>query len=155
MGDPRTAEIFQDFAKIFLRDRPQNHGVRKSALPSQVSGDSAEFRQVGRNFPESRPFAAEPGEWRIREPPKISRAAGDISTQSTPSNGTSQSVTSVQSVEYYLRHINDRRDVTWGRQPMFPSLVLLSFHFLLYVLRKYARFHYAIRPKRRVFSPAR
>ena len=73
MADPRTAEIFKDFAKIFLRDRPQNRGARNSTLSAQLSGDFAEFRQIGRNFPESRPFTAEPAEWRILEPPKFPR----------------------------------------------------------------------------------
>ena len=48
----------------------------------QVSGDCAEFRKIGRNFPESRPFAAETTGWRIREPPEFDGAPKDISTQS-------------------------------------------------------------------------
>ena len=51
-----------------LRSRPQIHGVRNSSLSTQVSGDFAEFRQIRRDFHESRPFTAEPAGRRVREP---------------------------------------------------------------------------------------
>ena len=73
MADPRTAEISHDCLQILLLNRPQNHGVENSTLAAQISGDFAEFRQIGRNFPESIPFAAEPTGWRIREPPQFPR----------------------------------------------------------------------------------
>ena len=74
MAGPRPAGIFQDFLEIFLHGRPQNHGVPNSTLSAQVSGDFSEFRQVGRNSPEPRPFTAEPAGWRIRGPPEFPRA---------------------------------------------------------------------------------
>ena len=43
--------------------------MRNSVLPSRIRGDFAEFYQIGRNFPESRPFTAEPAWWGAREPP--------------------------------------------------------------------------------------
>ena len=56
-----------------LHNRPQIHGVWNSATPAQVSGDFAEFRQIWRNFPESRLFTAELAGWRAREPPEFVR----------------------------------------------------------------------------------
>ena len=73
MAGPRTAGIFQDSMQIFLRNRPQIHGVRNPTLPTQVSGDFAEFRQIWRNLPESRSFTAEPAGQRVREQPKFFR----------------------------------------------------------------------------------
>ena len=43
--------------------------MRNPALSPQVSGYFAEFRHVGRDFPESRPFTEEPAGWRGRGPP--------------------------------------------------------------------------------------
>ena len=69
----RTAENSQDSVEIFLRNRPQNRGVRNSAISAQVRGGFAEFRHIARNSPESRPCTADPAGRRIREPPEIFR----------------------------------------------------------------------------------
>ena len=72
MSDPRTAEISQDIAKTSLHDRPTAESwVRNPTLSAQLIGDFAKFLQIERNVAESRPFNAEPAEWRIREPPEI------------------------------------------------------------------------------------
>ena len=86
MADPRPAEIPHDIVKIFLQNRPQNHGVWNPTLPSQVIGDFAEFRQIEWHFHESRPFDAEPTEWGAREPPKIPNGSAEILPRSLPRN---------------------------------------------------------------------
>ena len=72
-GGAANSRNFQDSVEIFLHDRPQIHGVRNSALPAQVRGGFAGFRQIWRNPPESRPFTAEPAGWPVREPPQLFR----------------------------------------------------------------------------------
>ena len=42
-----------------------------TSLPVQVSGDFSEFRPIGRNPPESRPFAAEPAGRMVRKQPRF------------------------------------------------------------------------------------
>ena len=59
--------------EIFPHNRPRNHGVRNTNLPDQISGDFAEFRQIGRDSSESRPFTAEAAGRRVREPPEFLR----------------------------------------------------------------------------------
>ena len=60
---------------IFLRSRQQTRGVWKSApAPPQRCVGFAEFRKPWRHFAESRPFAAEPGGRRPREPPQLRMA---------------------------------------------------------------------------------
>ena len=78
MADPRTAGILQDSLEILLRNRPQNREVRNPSLSAQVSGNFTEFRQIGRNFPESRPIAEAPAGRGVREPPTFSGFAVDI-----------------------------------------------------------------------------
>ena len=54
-GGSANRRNFQGPLVMFLHNRPQIRWVRNPTLSAQVSGDFSEFRQIGRDFPESRP----------------------------------------------------------------------------------------------------
>ena len=56
MADPRTAEFFYDFLKIFLHNRPLIHVVRNPDLSPQVGGYFAEILPTGLNSATTRLF---------------------------------------------------------------------------------------------------